>query len=126
MCWFIPSSFGLEPQGEAEQLRQVQDRHVQRAADDAGGARLLQVEVEVAQRARGDEAVGLGVHRVTEVTAGLLERVLLVHRDDREPAALVLAGVVDDGAAERVDQQLQVGVARVLASMPRRSVGRTM
>ena len=43
-----------------------------------------------------------------------LQRVLLVHRDDREAAALVLAGVVDDGAAQRLDQQLQVRVARVL------------
>ena len=117
-CLFMPSSFGLEPEGEPEELRQVQDRHVQRPADDAGGQRLLEVQVQVAQRARRDQAVGLGVHRVAEVAARLLERVLLVHRDDREAAALVLAGVVDDGAAERVDQQLQVGVARVLAVDP--------
>ena len=31
------------------------------AADDLLGQRLLQVEVEVAQRARHDEAVGVGV-----------------------------------------------------------------
>ena len=36
--------------------------------------RLLEVEVEVAQRARRDEAVGVGVDRVAEVAAGLLER----------------------------------------------------
>ena len=45
---------------------------------------------------------------------GLLERGLLVHRDDREAAALVRAGVVDHRAAERLDQHLQVAVARVL------------
>ena len=56
---------------------------------DALGQRLLEVEVEVAQRARRDEAVGLGVDRVAEVAPGLLERRLLVHRDDREAAALV-------------------------------------
>ena len=88
--------------------------------------RLLQVEVEVAQRAGRDEAVGVGVDRVAEVAAGLLQRVLAVHRDDREAAALVRAGVVDHRAAERLDQLLQVAVARVLASIPRRSVGRTM
>ena len=85
--------------------------------------RLLQVEVEVAQRARRDEAVGLGVDRVAEMAAGLLERRFLVHRDDREAAALVLAGVVDDGAAERLDQLVQVGVARVLA-VDAQAVGR--
>jgi hypothetical protein len=42
----------------------VQDRHVELAADDALGQRLLQVEVEVAQRARRHEAVGVGVDRV--------------------------------------------------------------
>ena len=37
----------------------MQDRHVELAAHGALGQRLLQVEVEVAQRARRDEAVGL-------------------------------------------------------------------
>ena len=69
----------------------------------------------MAQRARRDEAVGLRVDRVAQVAAGLLERGFLVHRDDREAAALVLAGVVDDRAAERLDQLVQVRVARVLA-----------
>ena len=35
-CLFIPSSFGLQPQGEPEELGKVQHRHVQRPADDAG------------------------------------------------------------------------------------------
>ena len=90
-----PSSLGFEPEGEAEELGEVQDRQVQLAADDLLGQRLLEVEVEVAQRARRDEAVGLGVDGVAEVAAGLLERGLLVHRDDGEAAALVGAGVVD-------------------------------
>ena len=59
------------------------------APDGALGQRLLEVEVQVAQRARRDEAVGVGVDRVAEVAPGLLERRLLVHRDDREAAALV-------------------------------------
>ena len=52
---------GLQAEREAEELGEVQDRHVELAADDALGQRLLEVEVEVAQRARRDEAVGLGV-----------------------------------------------------------------
>src|SRR4051794_8711350 len=55
-----PELLGLEPEGEAEELRQVEDRHVELTADGALGERLLQVEVEVAQRARRHEAVGVG------------------------------------------------------------------
>jgi aspartate kinase len=88
--------------------------------------RLLQVEVQVAQRAGRDDAVGLRVDGVAEVAAGLLERGRLVHRDDREAAALVRAGVVDHGAAERVDHLLEVGVARVLLVDAQALAGRTM
>ena len=110
-----PELLRVEPEREPDELGEVQHRHAERAADDLLGQRLLQVEVEVAERARGDEAVGVGVQRVAEVPAGLLQRRLAVHRDDREAAALVLAGVVDHRAAERLDQLVQVGVARVLA-----------
>ena len=88
------------------------------AADDAFGERLLEVEVQVAQRAGRHQAVGVRVDGVAEVAAGLLERGLLVHRDDREAAALAHAGVLDDGAAERVDHLLEVVVARVLCVDP--------
>src|SRR3954449_12040919 len=54
-----PELLRLETEREAEELRQVQDRHVELAADGALGERLLQVEVEVAQRARRHEAVGV-------------------------------------------------------------------
>ena len=37
--------------------------------DGALGQRLLEVEVQVAQRARRHEAVGVGVDRVAEVAA---------------------------------------------------------
>ena len=109
---------GLQPERQADQLGQVQDRHVQLAADDVFGERLLQVEVQVAQRAGRHQAVGVGVDRVAEMAAGLLERGLLVHRDDREAAALAHAGVLDHGAAERLDHLLEVVVARVLGVDP--------
>ena len=62
----------------------------------------------------------VGVDRVAQVAAGLLERRLLVHRDDREAAALVRAGVLDDRAAERLDD-LRAGRCR--AGARRRSRG---
>ena len=113
-----PQLLRLEPEGESDELRQVEHRHPQLAPGQPLGARLLEVEVEVAERARRDEAVGLGVDRVAEVPSGLLQRGFLVHRDDREAAALVHAGVVDDRAAERLDHLVQVAVARVLAVDP--------
>ena len=93
----------------------MQDRHPERASHDPLRARLLEVQVQMAQRARRDQAVGLGVDRVAEVAARLLQRGFLVHGDDREAAALVLARVVDHRAAERLDQLVQVRVARGVA-----------
>ena len=114
MWRFKPSSLGSSPRARPNQLGEMQDRHVELAADDAFGDRLLEVEVQVAQGARRHEAVGVGVDGVAEVAAGLLERGLLVHRDDREAAALAHPGVLDHGAAERVDHLVQVVVAGVL------------
>ena len=52
----MPSSFGLEAEREADQLGQVQHRQAEVAVHDLRGVRLLQVEVEVAERAGRDEA----------------------------------------------------------------------
>ena len=113
---------GLEAEGEADELGQVQDRHVELAAHRALGQRLLEVEVEVAQRARRHQAVGVGVDGVAEVAPGLLERGVLVHRDDGKAAALVRAGVLDDRAAERLDDLRQVGVARAFDGVDAQAV----
>ena len=101
----------LGAEREADQLRQVQDGEAEVAVDDLGRLRLLHVEVEVAERAGGDEAVGAGVDRVADVGAGLAQRGLAVHRDHREAAAFAGAVVLDDLAAERLDHLLQVDVA---------------
>ena len=93
---------------------QVEHGHLELLADDFFSQRLLQVEVQVAQRAGRDQAVGFGVHGVAEVAAGLLQRGLLVHGDDREATALAHAGVLDHSAAERLDDGVQVVVARML------------
>ena len=116
---------GLEAEGEADELRQVEDGEAELATDLLLGQRLLEVEVEVAQRAGGDQAVGLGVDRVADVASRLLERGRLVRRDDREAAAAVGARVVDDRAAEGLDELADRRLA-VGSSMFRRSVGRTM
>src|SRR3954466_13894586 len=48
---------GLDAQGEPDELRQVQNRQAEVALDVLGGVRLLEIQVEVAERARGDHAV---------------------------------------------------------------------
>ena len=53
----------------AVELRQVEDRHVQLAADDALGQGLPEIEVEVAERARRNETIGLGIYSIAEVAA---------------------------------------------------------
>ena len=58
----------------------MQDRHVQLALDLLGGHRLLQIKVEVAERARRNKAVGLSIDCVGEVTTGLLEKSVIVSR----------------------------------------------
>src|SRR6185503_13375153 len=62
-----------EAERKADELREVQDRQSEIAADGGGGVRLLQVEVQVAQRARSDERVRTLVDRVADVAAGLLQ-----------------------------------------------------
>ena len=69
-----PSCLGLGAEREADELRQVQDGEAEVAVDDLGRLGLLHVEVEVAERAGGDEAVGAGVERVADVGAGLAQR----------------------------------------------------
>ena len=115
MCLLHAELLGLEAEREADELGEVQHGEAEVAVDDLGGLGLLHVEVEVAERAGRDQAVGAGVERVAEVGAGLPQRDLAGHRDDREAAALAGAVVLDDLAAERLDQAVEVEVAlRVL------------
>ena len=65
---------GFEAEREPDELGEVQHGHPERAAGQLGGQRLLEIEVEVAQRAGRHQAVGVGVDRVAEVAGGLLER----------------------------------------------------
>ena len=57
-CLPIPSSLGSRPSARPDHLRQVQDGHAEVALDEARGRRLLHVQVQVAERAGGHEAVG--------------------------------------------------------------------
>jgi hypothetical protein len=62
-----PELAGSQPEREPDELREVEHRQAEVAPDRLGGERLLEVEVEVAKRARGDQAVGVRVDRVADV-----------------------------------------------------------
>src|SRR6185436_2462230 len=101
----------LETEREADHLGQVQHRYAEVALHERLRGGLLQVEVEVAERAGCDQAVGARVDRVRQMAARLPQRGGAVHRDDREAAALARARVLHRLAAERLDQQAEVLVA---------------
>src|SRR5829696_22782 len=105
-----PALLRLQAEREPDHLRQVQHRDPEVALDIAARRRLLQVEVEVAERARRDEAVGARVDRVGEVAARLAERCRAIHRDDREAAAFACARVLHRLGAEGLDHHAEVGV----------------
>ena len=90
-CLLRPELLRVEPEGEADELREVQDRHVR-------AARPTTFSASGCWRSRLRWHSGHGVTRQSASASiasprwrpGLLERGLLVHRDDREAAALVL------------------------------------
>ena len=87
-------------QGETDQLRQMQHRHVQLPADIGLDLFLEAVEHGVTQRAGRHQslrAVGLGG---LDVLPGQLDRDPLVMRGGMEAAAFGAAGIVDRLAAQ--------------------------
>src|SRR5215207_9749153 len=96
-----------QPGGDADQLREMQDRHLEVLAGRLLQLRLPGVEREVAQRAGGHHRVGPGLLRLLDRLDQLLQRRLLAGLDDREAAALDLRRVVDGLAAARLDDPLE-------------------
>src|SRR5581483_5934714 len=97
--------------GEADELGEVEYRHVDLCAGGLGGAVLLAVQVEVAERAgnhHGVGALGLGL---VGVLGGHGEGVLVVDGSDGETAALALAGNVHDSSAQNGNDLLDVLLA---------------
>src|SRR5215204_3605711 len=97
----------LQPRGDPDQLREVEDRHLELAAGRRFQLLLPRVEREVAQRARRHHGVGPRLHRLLDRLDQLAQCRLLTRLDDREPAALDLRGIVDGLAAACLDDRLQ-------------------
>src|SRR5687768_10561450 len=85
----------LEACGDPDQLREVQDRHLEVLAGCRLQLRLPGVEGEVAERARCHHRIRTGLLRLLDRLDQLAERGLLARLDDREATALDLGRVVD-------------------------------
>src|SRR5436190_3830833 len=104
-----------KPGGDADELRQVEDRHLEVLAGRGLQLRLPRVEREVAERARRDDRVRAGLLGLLDRLDQLAEGRLLARLDDREPTALDLRGVVDRLAPAGLDDPLQrPGPVRIL------------
>src|SRR5690349_647013 len=97
----------LQPGGDADQLREVQDRHLEVLPSRGLQLRLPRVQREVAERARSHERIGAGLLRLLDRLDELAERRFLTRLDDREAAAFDLRGVVDRLAAACLDDPLE-------------------
>ena len=127
-CLSMPSSFGSKPSARPTSCGRCRtgrprSRPTTFAASGCWRSRFRW------QSGHGvTSASASGVDRVADVAAGLLQRGLAVHRDDREAAALARALVVDRLAAERLDHLLEVVVALgmlVVAEPDGRAAGRS-
>ena len=97
----------LEPGGDTDELREVEDRHLEVLARRRLQLRLPRVEREVAERARRHDHVGAGFLGLLDRLDQLAECRLLARLDDREAAALDLRRIVDRLAAARLDDPLE-------------------
>src|SRR5262249_12370235 len=97
----------LEPGRDADELREVEDRHPEVLAGRRSQLRLPRVERQVTQRTRRHHRVRSGLRRLLDRLDQLAERRLLARLDDREPAALDLRWIVDRLAAARLDDPLE-------------------
>src|SRR6185503_14020351 len=97
----------VEPGSHADQLGEVQDRHLVRLAGRGLELLLPGIQREMAERARRDHRVGAGFERLLDQLDELAECQLLTGLDDRETAALDLGRVVDRLAAASLDDRLE-------------------
>src|SRR5882762_4534476 len=92
----------LEADGDADELREVEDRHLEVAAGRLFELRLPGVEREVAERGRRDDRVGTRLVRLLDQLDQVAQRRLLARLDDRGAAALDHRRIVDRLAAARL------------------------
>src|SRR5205823_6354208 len=97
----------LETGRHTDQLREVEDRHLEVPPGLRVQLRLPRVEGQVAKGAWRHHRVRAGLGRLLDRLEELAERRLLARLDDREAAALDLGRVVDRLAAALLDDPLQ-------------------
>ena len=98
----------LETEGEAEQLREMKDRHADVFLEHLRRVGLLAVEIEVTERTWRYEQVGAFFLSLDDVIAAHRERFVAIESKHREPAALGRPAILDRFRTEQRDQPLQV------------------
>ena len=102
----------LEPGGDTDELRQVENRHGEVLAGRGFQLRLPRVEREMTERTRCDDRVGTGLLCLFDRLDQLAERSLLTRLDDREATALDLGRVIDRRSAACLDDPFEVLLMR--------------
>src|SRR4029453_8140756 len=97
----------LEARCDADQLREVENRHLELAPRLLAELRLPGVEREMAQGAWSHDGVRASLGGLLDRLDQLRERDVLARLDDREAAALDLRRIVDRLPAARVDDPLE-------------------
>src|SRR5579859_481608 len=106
-----PQVSGAEAQRHTNELGQMENGEIDGRLLLLCRVGLIAVEVEVAERARRDQALGSLALRLDHMVSGHLDRVVRVHGDDGKAAAEGGPLVFDRFAAERLDDLLEVRIS---------------
>ena len=118
---------GAQAEGEADDLRQIQDGHLVAGAQVAVDLRLFQVEVDVAERAADHDGVGPGLQGLLDDLAAQHSLDLFLGQAHAGAATLGLVVPPLDVGARGLQQQvhhhglLDVGLAGQLARSPKQT-----
>ena len=72
-----PQLPGINPQSQPNQLRQMQNRHIQIPPHSLSRERLLQIKIQMTQRTRSNQTIGLSILGISKMRPSLLQEAAL-------------------------------------------------
>ena len=100
--------FRVEAQGQADELRQMQNRQVNFLPGLRFGSRLVAVEIEVTKRTRCHHKIGAFFFGLAGVFRHHRKGVFLVRRQYRKSTAFSLAANIGEFGAHDADDLIQI------------------